>query len=240
MLLHELEATAVKDLGQPLFGHVQFAERDDPPNAAFQVAEQVLVAQAEHVRVVAVSPPARDVVEPRTPDDPASHVTPEELIERASVAEVRFVEMIERDGHVLAVPGHVDIAALATRDPDVGQVAFEDPRRGHLVQIPLVERRPLEPGTNVGNMAEVHAPVGRQLVHDHLHPGRTRPGIGIDKHIVGPGRIVEVEQPGVVDGHVDAHQRHGKPLQELAQDPEVGRNQPADRTEKSPDACHDA
>ena len=94
------------------------------------------------------------------------------------------VEVVIRNGHVLAVASHVDIPARALGDAAVGQVALEEARAGQGVQVLAGLEGALEPGAHLGDVGEVHAAVGRELVEDHLRPGRAGAGVGHDEDVV--------------------------------------------------------
>src|SRR5262245_14595996 len=117
VLFHERETATLENDRKSLWRHVEAAEGDDLAEALFQVARQLLVGQEQDVRVVPVRPPAADMPEPGSEIDLAAQEVVKELSEGPLVAVVAAVEVVARQGHVLAVAGDVDVLARAFRDP---------------------------------------------------------------------------------------------------------------------------
>jgi hypothetical protein len=128
VLFHERKAAPFQDGGPALRRDLESTEGDDPPEAAFQVLVQVLVAEEQHVRIIAVPPPAPDVLEPR----PGPHLPPQELVEefreRSLEAVIAAVEVVIGDSHVLAVAGDIDVLARPPGNLVVRQMALEQAR----------------------------------------------------------------------------------------------------------------
>src|SRR3954453_12153482 len=92
VLLHERKAAPLQGGRKALHRNLEIAKRDDLAEATFQVAEQGLVAQEQHVGVVAMFPPALDVLEPGAKLHFPLQELIEELLEAPLVAVVAPVE----------------------------------------------------------------------------------------------------------------------------------------------------
>src|SRR5262249_52889496 len=92
MRFHEVETAALKNGGESPGGQLKPDEGSDGSNARFQIAAKLFVGQKQDVGVMAVRPPAANVLEPGAKFQPTAKKAIEEFSERPLVTVVTAVE----------------------------------------------------------------------------------------------------------------------------------------------------
>src|SRR5262245_23580957 len=129
VLFHDGETAPFEDRWESLRWHVEATEGDDLAQASYQVARQLFVSEEQDVGVIPMLPPLGNMLAPGAVADLAAHKALKELGERPFELQVHPVQVVVRNGHVLAVAGDIDVLAGAFRNLCIGQMALEDSRR---------------------------------------------------------------------------------------------------------------